>query len=231
MVSIGLAGFLGGYMWTRLEFSGLLRSSEKESLERLQRELPELQKQLSESDRRARGLASVVADSAEPVAVDTRELAQVLSPGVASALEEFLRHDAAWESDPVADVFGSFRGRNPKGRRLSATATRMDGVRYMIEARVSSEKGDAITGDAVFLLHPTAAIASNASASSMARRSWRSSRQVPSRLGSSAMPVKLSCSSTSPHSLGSRRSSGIAERAARRPAEAGLPGAGCPACH
>ena len=149
------AGFLGAYLWTRLEFGGLLAQSDRETLERLDIEVPELRRQLSEGEVLSRALASVVADTGVERTADMEALRVAMPAEVFTALEALRQRPANWKADDVAELFAGL-ARNPsQARALTATAERFEGPSHLVQVRLTSTDAKALEGEVQFLLHST----------------------------------------------------------------------------
>ena len=163
-VGFVVAGFLAGYLWTRLHYGaiqarvdrsilGLLRHTEERveeanaKAENAQRGVGELAPRVLPSDLPAAGGPGVRAEAAAPPL-------SLATPEVRAAVAAFDQAPDDWDSDPAADLFPKAR-REANGRRLEARVVSALDRTVMVRLSVARTVGAPLVGTVMFLLHPT----------------------------------------------------------------------------
>jgi hypothetical protein len=167
LVSFGTIGFLASYLWTRVYFGRIQFGADHDILTLLGRLRSRVQES-AEKSQKAVQLVSLVAagELTQRVGAPESNVAAIQAPmppdnaddtvrEVFRKVADFRNAPYDWESDPVGDLFGS-EPTSANGRRLTGRIDFTLDNALILALRVEkTEDGSPLTGNAIFLLHPT----------------------------------------------------------------------------
>lgn len=177
IVAFGILGFLAGFLWTRVYYGVIQVRADQNAfalLEEVKKEVKDLSRQVEDSKKQSEELVSQ-SEQARAQAQETARAATKLlqsqgtsevgplqnaaavevDPDLQTQVARFKNAPAIWESDPVADIFGS--GPSSKdGLTLSGSIeTVLDGESLILTLGVEGTGNRRLEGTVLFLLHPT----------------------------------------------------------------------------
>lgn len=169
VITFLVLGFLTSFLWTRIYYGRLQTLADYDIQDSLRSKLAESEKQLTQEKAKRREAVAVahsalIGEIATPVAPASKDEAPARSravtdfsewpPDVQEKVEAFRDSPPKWNSNPGAKLFPR-AGRESNGRRFEAQIVLDLKDTLVISLRVEQVSGEPLTGEVVFLLHPT----------------------------------------------------------------------------
>jgi hypothetical protein len=167
MIAFTVIGFLASFLWTRVYY-GVIQFSADKNIWSLLNELNSRVSESSAESQQAVSLASLLAagkltqpnsavgpDVALPAAIERPAQESRLPGEILAKISQFQNALAEFDSNPTGDLFGR-APKATKGRQLVGWIAMTLPQALILTVRVeATASGPPLTGDAIFLLHPT----------------------------------------------------------------------------